>query len=122
MSTIAADKMVERFQDAIDPIERIGVSEFARCKTWRDRLPDIGCFQITDRNGVVGYVLAPEYAEAINEKMIELEEQAERAQIEAMFEARAGYTNVLEGKELKTAALDYFDKHADELLEVVNGG
>lgn len=121
MSFAVADNMVERFQDAISSVERIGVSEFARSKSWREKLPTAGCFEVTDRNGVVGYMLAPEYAKAINVKMLELEAQAEKAQIDAMFAARADYDEIKEGQELVTAALNYFDENIEELLGAVDG-
>lgn len=122
MSPTVVEEKIEKFQSMVGSSERIGVSEFARSTSWRDRLPEAGCFEVVDRSGkVVGYVLAPDYAVALNERMIDLEEQAERAQIAAMFNAREGYTDVKTGADLKAGAFDYFDKNIDALLEIVDG-
>ena len=115
------EEKVWRFQDMVGSSERVGVSEFARTKAWRDRLPAVGCFEVVDRNGVVGYLLAPEYATALSDKISELEEQTERAQIAAMFKARSKSENVLTGAELNSAALAYFDENAAALREIING-
>ncbi|NHM15767.1 hypothetical protein GMI69_03650 [Eggerthellaceae bacterium zg-887] len=105
----------------VETAERVGVSEFARSKSWRDKLPGTGCFEVVDRGNVIGYLLAPDYAEALSGRITELEEQVERAQIAAMFSARAERDNPQTGTDLKEAALAYFDANADALKDVVNG-
>lgn len=52
---------------------------------------------------------------------VQLEEQAERAQIAAMFKARSKCENVLTGAELNSAALTYFDKNVAALREIIDG-
>ena len=122
MSPAVIEEKIEKFRSMVGSSERVGVSEFARSKSWRDRLPEAGCFEVVDRSGnVVGYVLAPDYAVALNERMADLEEQAERVQIAAMFKAREDYTNIKTGVELKAGALDYFDKNIDALMEIIDG-
>lgn len=121
MSSMALEEKVGRFHTMVESTEQVGVSEFARSRAWRDRLPKTGCFEVVDRNGVVGYMLAPDYAEALSERITELEEQVERAQISAMFSAREGRDDVKTGLALKESALAYLDEHADELMEIVNG-
>lgn len=121
MSTIVPENEIEKFQSMLGSTERVGVSEFARSKGWREKLPSVGCFEVVDRSGVVGYMLAPEYAEALSDKIIELEEQIEAAQIAAMFKARKDRTNFKSGDVLKADALAYFDEKADALTAVING-
>jgi len=115
------DEQVERFQNMVGSTERVGVSEFARSRSWRDRLSDVGCFEVVDRSGVVGYMLAPEYASALSARIAELEEQGERAEIAAMFMARGDRAENKTGGDLKSAALAYFDDNADALMGIVNG-
>lgn len=121
MSPAVLDEKVEKFQDMLGSTKRVGVSEFARSKSWRDKLPETGCFEVVDRSGVVGYMLAPDYAEAINDKIINLQEQVEKAQIFAMFLAREDRTNLETGAALTKSALSYFDETADELMGIING-
>ena len=120
MSPALVEERVDRFQGMLVPIERVGVSEFARSKDWRDRLPLDGCFEVVDRTGVVGYMLDPSYARALNDRILDLESQLERSQIAAMFKARAGRVNVKTGDELACDALSYFDAHAGELAGILD--
>lgn len=115
------DEKVERFQTMVGAVDRVGVSEFARSKEWRMRLPQSGCFEVVDRNGVVGYLLAPEYAQSLSQRIASLEAQLERAEVAAMFEAREGYTDVRTGTDLKAAVTDAFNERIDELMGIVNG-
>ncbi len=120
MSESLNDVQLNRFHNMVGSTERVGVSEFARSKDWRQRLPHAGCFEVVDRGGLVGYMLAPEYAAALDERITELEEELEKAQITAMFNARSGYDDVCSGESLKSGALSYFDEHVDALSEIVN--
>lgn len=121
MLSAALDIKVDKFKNMVGSTKRIGVSELARSKSWRDTLPERGCFEVVDRSGVVGYMLAPDYAEALSEKLTELEEQIEKNQIAAMFKARKDRTNIKTGSELKHDALTYFDNASGRLAKIING-
>lgn len=120
MSPAVLDEKIGRFQNMVDHTEQVGVSEFARSKEWRDRLPVIGCFKVTDRSGVIGYMISPDYAETISAKITDLEKQAEEAQISAMFEARNQRDEMLSGSALKSGALSYLDEHGDALARILD--
>ncbi len=122
MSSALVEERVDRFQGMLASAERVGVSEFARSKDWRDRLPIDGCFEVIDRAGIVGYMLDPAYARALNDKILDLESQLERSQIAAMFQTRANRVDVKTGDGLTGDALSYFDAHADELTGIIDGG
>lgn len=122
MSPMVAAEKVEKFRGMVVAPERVGVSEFARSKSWREKLLSVGCFEVVDRSGVVGYMIAPDYAEALNDRLAELEERLERAQVAAIFEARNDRMHVEMGADLKTDALTYFEENADALLEIVHDG
>lgn len=122
MSPALLEERVEKFQDMIASPARVGVSDFSRSKAWRERLPEMGCFEVVDRADTVGYMLSPAYAEAIGERLADLEEQLERAQIAAMFKAREGYTDFRSGADLAEAAMRSFNERIDDLMAVVHDG
>ncbi len=121
MSPAPTEEKVAKFREMVNATERVGVSEFARSKSWRERLPEAGCFEVVDRNGVVGYMLAPDYALALSDRIAELESQAEEAQIATMFKVREGRNDLKGGADLKASALDYFDQHAAALGKIIDG-
>ena len=121
MSPAAIEEKVSAFQSAVNPVNRIGVSEFARSREWREQLPEVGCLEVVDRNGVVGYMLAPDYARALSARITELEEREEQAAIAAILEARADRADFASGEELKNGALAYLAEHLDEMMETVHG-
>ena len=119
MTSITIEEKVGKFQNVVGSTSRIGVSEFARSREWRDWLREVGCFEVVDRNGVVGYMLAPDYAQALSTRIANLEEQEERAAISAMLEARKDRTEFVTGEELENGALAYLDEHLDEMTEAL---
>ena len=116
MTPALLEKTVGSFQNMVGAAERVGVSEFARSKDWRKRLPKTGCFEVVDRSGVVGYMLAPEYAVALSDRIAQLEQLVEQAQIAAMFKAREGYNDVKTGAELRVAVEESFNARIDSLM------
>ena len=121
MSPATITEKVSRFQNTVSSTTRIGVSEFARSREWREQLPQIGCLEVVDRNGVVGYLLSPDFAQALSAHITELEEQDERAAIAAMIEARKNRTEFATGEALKNDALAYLDEHLTEMQGAVDG-
>jgi hypothetical protein len=124
MASTATLTPTEKFTRMVNSGDKVGVSEFSRSKAWRTKLRKSGCFEVVDRGETVGYMLSPEYATEISEKVTgydELVDQAEYESIAAMFKARESYTDIKTGKELQDAAEAYFDKNIDCLMEVVNG-
>ena len=121
MSSAAIEEKVSAFQSAVKPVNRIGVSEFARSREWREQLPEVGCLEVVDRNGVVGYMLAPDYARALSERITELEEREERVSIAAMFRTREGCSNLETGDELRKSVRSRAAERAEELAAIVNG-
>lgn len=121
MSPAAIEEKVGTFQSVVNSANRISISEFARSREWREQLPELGCLEVVDRNGVVGYMLAPDYAQAMSARITELEKQEERAAIAAMLDARRDRTEFAAGEELEKGALAYLDEHLDEMTEAVDG-
>ena len=83
-------------------------------------LSDAGVVEITDRGGTAGWLLSAEDMAAIVEGYSYLEEQLERMQIAALFEARND-SQPLSGEALKAAVRETFDARKAELRGVVDG-
>ncbi|MBQ9042578.1 MAG: hypothetical protein IJ111_07155 [Eggerthellaceae bacterium] len=92
----------------------------ARGKDWRERLPEEGVIEITDRGGTAGWLLSDEGMRALVEGYAYLEEEVERAQIAAMFEARRD-SRPLTGEELESAVLETYRARKDELRGIIDG-
>ena len=75
MSQKVDTEKIEKFHKMVDTPDGDNVSEFTMTDTWHDRLRDLGCFEIVDRKGVLGYALSPEFAQSLIERVEELEEQ-----------------------------------------------
>lgn len=121
MSPTVLNDHITRFQDMVGGPIRVGVSEFARSKSWRAELPEVGCFEIVDRNGVVGYMIAPDYAVSLANRIAELEQQLEQESIAAMFSTRSDRSETKTSSELETHALDYFDQNFSVLAGALHG-
>ena len=121
MPSTTIDEKVGAFQSAVNSTRRIGVSEFARSRKWREELPELGCLEVVDRNGVVGYLLAPDYAQALSARISELEEQVEQASIDALFRTREDCTEPKTGEALKEAVRARFDERCEGLAAIVDG-
>lgn len=120
MTPVATDERIQKFQDMVNAPVRIGVSEFARSNRWRERLPETGCIEVVDRNGTVGYMLAPSFATAVSERIAELEDELENAHVKMLFDTRAHDSRPVFCEELKRGSLAYFDEHADAIREFLD--
>ena len=121
MSPSTIDAKIEEFKAVANKGSRMGVSEFSRSKLWRKTLTEIGCFEVVERGEVVGYMLAPEFASAISDRLTSLEEQLEQLQISAMFSSRVEYAAVSSGEELVSAVDDVLDARLDSLMGIAHG-
>lgn len=99
---------------------RVSVTDFARGRRWREELPQCGVIEIVDRTETAGFLLSKEGMNSLLETIDSLEEQVERAQIDAMFAARSDYQNPLEGDSLVEGALASFEARKDALREILD--
>lgn len=123
MTNLLSNTPTQKFARMVNSGDKIGVSEFSRSKAWRAKLRKKGCFEIIDRGETVGYLLSPEYAKTISDKIVEAEalaEAEERAAALAMFDARQDRNNLLTGKALENAVEQAFSERIDALMDVVN--
>ncbi len=122
MSPLTQEAKTHRFCRMATGAQRVGISEFARGKTWRDLLDRSGCVEVTDRSGTVGILLAPDYAEDVSAYIGQLEAELERAYVRTLFDLREGYSAPLGSGELAAAALAEFDAREDKVREFLDGG
>ena len=101
--------------------KRIGVTELARSRDWRDGLASEGCYEIMDRSDTVGFVIAPECAEAMSQVISQMESELEEYRIKEMFDARDDYGEFLAGRELVDAADAFFESNKGQLMEFADG-
>ena len=114
MAPSVMEKKASRVRSVVNGGARLGVSDFARSKEWRGQLADLGCVEVVDRSETVGYVMSPDYAQALASYLDQLEEELEDAHIRMMFDSRREYGPALAGDELASAALA--ELHANERL------
>lgn len=122
MSPLLQEGAAREFQRMAEGPRRVGISEFARGKAWRDTLDVAGCVEVTDRTGTVGLLLTPSYAESLSAYIAELEKELEASHIRALFDLRKDYSEPLGGEALAAAALAELDAHKDKIREFLDGG
>ena len=106
-------------RDRVSGRPRISVTELSRSKDWRERLPEVGVIEITDRGDTAGWLLSAQDMAAIIEGYSYLEEEVERAQIAAIFDARQGSRPLSKGA-LKEAVRESFEVRRDELRDAID--
>ena len=121
MVTATVENKAKTVCGVVEGRRRLGVSDFARSKEWRKSLADEGCLEVVDHSETVGYVMAPDYAEALTSYVRDLEEELERAHIRMLFELRDGYTDYRSGSDLAQAAIDRLDASWDRVEGFLNG-
>lgn len=122
---MAPAEVIERLdglKKASKPVGHITVTDLARSKEWRTELPKVGVMEITDRGQTAGWLVSEEDIEAIVYAVIDLQEELEKASMEAMFQTRPhdDLESWKSGKELESEALAYFDEHGEEIMAVVH--
>lgn len=121
MPPLTKEQKAQQFCDMTTSTRRIGISEFARSKTWRDVLDESGCIEVTDRAESIGFLMTPDYAEELSMYIAELESELEQAYIRTLFELRSDYSEPLEGSALAAAALTEFNIREDKIREFLDG-
>lgn len=122
MSPLAQEEKAHQFCGMAAGGQRVGISEFARGKTWRSLLAEAGCVEVTDRAGTIGLLLTPDYAEDVSAYIAQLESELEQAYVRALFEMRADYSEPVGGAKLAKAALAEFDAREDKIRGFLDGG
>lgn len=107
-------------RDTVSARPTITVTQLARSKDWRKRLPKEGVIEITDRGDTAGWLLSPEDMTAIVEGYTYLEEELERTQVAALFDAREN-DRPLSGEALKDAVAGSFEARKDRLRSIIDG-
>ena len=122
---MASVAMVEKISDVRSRIYddgRVSLSEFARGKGWRDKLERNEFMELLEHGERTAWVVSEEGMRRMVDYISGLEEQAERASVHAMFEARDGRDDWKAGAKLADAAKSYFLDHEAEFLKAAARG
>lgn len=112
---------LDRFKKAPKPSGHITVTELARSKDWRRKLPEVGLMEVTDRGETAGWLVSQDDLEAFIHAVISLEEDLEERSLAALFGARPPERiDWKSGEELAAGALEYLDTYGDEMMAIVD--
>lgn len=104
----------EVLRRAIREAPRLGVTEFARSKTWRQKLDECRAVEVLDRSETVGYLVSPQLIEALFNTIDDAGELIDNLDAQLMFAERKDCNNWMSGKELEEAALKELDGIIDD--------
>lgn len=121
MTPSLLEDKIHAFKTTVRGSRRIGVSELARSKEWRDELDSDGCLEVVDRTETVGYVMDASYANALASYIDDLERELEQAHVRELFELRRQASQPLSGAGLAAAALAEFDQNEPAIREFLDG-
>lgn len=121
MPPLTKEEKAQHFSNIVGGVRRIGVSEFARGKEWRELLEESGCLEVTDRTGSIGVIMTPAYAEDLSEYINQLETELEQAYVRTLFDMRQDYSEPVGVPTLAAMALSEFDSHEEKIREFLDG-
>lgn len=122
MSNAAMQERLSGVRSRLFNENRVSLSEFARGKAWRQKLAEKEFMELQEHGDRVAWIISEEGMRGLFEYITELEEQAERASIHAMFEARESCEEWESGSRLEQEAIAYFREHEGELMKEANSG
>lgn len=122
MAGTAAFDKISDVRSRIYDDGRVSLSEFARGKGWREKLERNEFVELLEHGERTAWLISEAGMRLVIDYISELEEQAERSSIRAMFEAREGRENWKSGAELAQAAKAYFLEREDALTSVAAHG
>ena len=100
---------------------RIGLTEFTRSKKWRNDLHNHDVIEIVDHTETVGFLISPEGMHSLAASFDKLEEEIERAQIDALFANRQDLGDWSSGKELAQKAKGSLKMRTEAVRELLDG-
>lgn len=117
MASEATMQKLSEVRSRINDDNRVSLSDFSRGKEWRKKLSRDEFMELQEHGERMAWIISEEGMREVVDYIAELEEQLERASVEAMFRARSGREDWKSGDELKDAALAYFRDNRDELMK-----
>lgn len=113
---------LDRFKKASQPSGHITVTELARGKDWRRKLPEVGMMEVTDRGETAGWLVSQEDLEAFVYAVISLEQEVEELSLAAIFGERlsAGPSEWKSGTQLAQDAQRYLETEGDSIMAVID--
>lgn len=117
MASEATMQKLSEVRSRINDDNRVSLSDFARGKEWRKKLSRDEFMELQEHGERMAWIISEEGMREVVDYIAELEEQLERASVEAMFRARSGREDWKSGDELRDAALAYFHDNRDGLMK-----
>lgn len=109
-------------RNSVRTTNRVNVTELARGKAWREKLPECDVMEIIDRGANAGWLVSDAGMGAMLDMIDYLEERLEQASMAAIVNARHNYQNWMEGDNLATAALSALDQKGEDMRSVLDAG
>lgn len=119
--TPAAIDRIDEIRRKTQPAPRMRLTDFARGSAWREKLPECGMIEVTDRSETAGWLLSNEYMEDMLQLVDDLAVELEREQVAAMVDARRGCQDWLSGNALAQRALASFQDRKEAMRAVLDG-
>ena len=69
------DEKIEKFEEMVESPDGNNIDKYPMNRIWRNKLMQNGCLEVTDSDGLVGYILTPDYAKALSNRIKKLEEK-----------------------------------------------
>jgi len=99
MTTEELDR-VHTIRNSVQPYHRLGLTDLARTRQWRDDLLAYDIIEIIDRSDTTGYLISVKGLQALLDAITSLEEELEQIQIDALFAGREYLENWESGNAL----------------------
>lgn len=114
-------KKIEKVRNGFEMGTNVGLTKLGRSTEWRQKLEELGAFQVLDRDKTIGILLEPEIFKAMLDYMKVTEAELEQASFDALYERRKNTTEFSSGAELGSEALAIFAKRKKEVRRFPDG-
>ena len=102
--TIEELDRVYTIRNTVHSYHRLGLTDLARSRQWRDDLLAYDIMEIVDRMDTTGYLISARGMHALLDAITSLEEELEQVQIDALFAGREHLDNWEQGDALARKA------------------
>lgn len=112
---------VEKIKRTVSSQPRVGLTEFARSKKWRESLEVQDIIEIVDRTETAGYLVSPEGMRILLDSIETLEKEVEQSYVDALFASREGMDDWLSGDDLALRAKESLRTRESRIRRLLDG-